>query len=192
MFQEAPQVGGLGVTLKVIRGENYLKELKWEEQDFAAWKASLPFSLKHVLPKLYEVFTLAKDDNILLANNNKSAGDFISTWNVNKDLHKWPEFKEFVDWIESNFQGHKITEMWANVTEPDGFLKSHNHIGHKYAGTVYISAKENCGDIVMRGCCRGKIKEGDVIIFDGDISHYTMVNNSGEDRVVAAFILEEK
>ena len=51
---------------------------------------------------------------------------------------------------------------------------------------------ERSGDIIMNGHCRGNIKQGDVIIFEGQVSHKTEVNKSDQDRLVIAFTLEEK
>ena len=170
-----------------------LLSLKFDGQDFIAWKGKCPIDLRKdkLIPKLYRYFGEAVDKPIELSYNKKSAGQFISTWNIEKNIHTWDELKPFCKWIEGQFPNHKITEMWANVTEPDGFLKNHNHLGHKYAGTIYIQAKENCGDIVMHNFCKGYIEEDDVIVFDGAISHKTQINKSGQDRIVIAFTLDE-
>lgn len=176
----------------VFRNEK-LDPLKFEGQNFIAYKGKCPINVKTdgLILKLYKHFRKAVDNPIELSYNNKSAGQFISTWNVEKNLHEWRELQPFVQWIESQFENHKITEMWANVTEPNGYLKNHNHLGHKFAGTLYLEAKENCGDIIMHNFCKGRIREGDVIIFDGGITHKTQVNNSGHDRIVIAFTLDE-
>jgi len=177
----------------VFRNEK-LDPLNFEGQNFIAYKGKCPINLKNqdLIDKLYLHFKDAVESPIQLSYNNKSAGKFISTWNIEKNIHKWKELTPFVDWIENQFQGCKVTEMWANVTEPDGFLKNHNHLGHKYAGTIYIKAEPNCGDIVMHNFCKGRIQEGDVIVFDGAISHKTQINKSGHDRVVIAFTMDEE
>lgn len=165
--------------------------LKFQDQNFLVWKTKCPFKCSlDTLTKLYNCFSVSESNPIELATG-KSAGKFVSTWNDEKQLHLWDEFKGFVEWIESKYPGHKINEMWSNITKPGGFLKNHNHAGNKYAGTWYIKVPENSGDIVMQQYCRGYIEEGDIIIFDGGVSHKTRVNESNEDRIVVAFTLNE-
>ena len=173
----------------LVYNEDWL--LKFEDQDFLVWKTKCPFEVSTTtLNKLYELFAESESKPIELTTG-KSAGQFNSTWNVNKDLHLWSDFSLFVEWVESKFSGHRVTEMWANVTKPGGFLKNHTHDTHKYAGTWYIKVPPNSGDIVMRQYCRGHIEEGDLIIFDGGVAHKTRPNLSNEDRVVVAFTLDE-
>lgn len=176
----------------VIRGEDYL-DVKWEDQDFALWKEQLPFGINEQLyTKLINTINKSVDFPIELSYNNDSAGDFISSYNLDQKLHEWPEMLEIVQWIENKFTGHYITEMWSNKTSPGGFLKAHNHAGNKYAGTIYVRVPERSGDIIMNGHCKGNIKQGDVIVFEGQVSHKTEINNSDRDRLVIAFTLEEK
>lgn len=176
----------------VIRGSKYL-DVKWEDQDFALWKQQLPFDINEDLyNKLLSTIDKSVDFPIELSYNEASAGEFISTYNVEQKMFEWPEMSDIVNWIEDKFAGHVITEMWSNKTEPGGYLKAHNHAGNKYAGTIYVRVPENSGDIIMNGYCRGNIKQGDVIVFDGSVSHKTEVNNSDRDRLVIAFTLEEK
>ena len=177
----------------VIRGSKYLEDVKWEDQDFALWKKDLPFDIDdELLHKLYQTINQSVDFPIELSYNKDSAGEFISSYVFDQKLHEWPEMQNIVQWIEAAFSGHHITEMWANKTEPGGFLKAHNHAGNKYAGTIYVKVPDNSGDIIMNGHCRGNIKQGDVIVFDGQVSHKTEINNSDSDRLVMAFTLEEK
>lgn len=173
----------------LVYNEDWL--IKFEEQDFLVWKTKCPFSIsKETEIKLYNLFARSASSPIELATG-KSAGKFNSSWNIDKTLQQWDDFVPFVSWIESKFPGHRVTEMWANVTEPGGFLKNHTHDTHKYAGTWYIKVPPNSGDIVMRQYCRGHIEEGDLIIFDGKVAHKTRPNLSNEDRVVVAFTLDE-
>ena len=178
--------------LNVIRGKQYLENLSWEDQNFAVWKGQYPYKLSdNIKQTINNILNKSVDNPIELSYNNDSAGDFISSWNVNKQLHLMDDFKQLVEWIEEMFPGHYITEMWTNKTEPGGHLRAHNHAGNKYAGTYYLQAPENCGDIIMNGFCKGDIKENDVIIFDGWVSHRTQPNNSTQDRIVIAFTMEE-
>lgn len=176
----------------VIRGSKYL-DVKWEDQDFALWKQQLPFDINQTLySKILSTLDKSVDFPIELSYNEDSAGEFISTYVVDQKLHLWPEMADIVKWIEEQFVGHHITEMWSNKTQPGGYLKAHNHAGNKYAGTIYVRVPPNSGDIIMNGHCKGNIRQGDVIIFEGQVSHKTEVNKSDQDRLVIAFTLEEK
>ena len=66
----------------VIRGEDYL-DVKWEDQDFALWKEQLPFGINEQLyTKLINTINKSVDFPIELSYNNDSAGDFISSYNL--------------------------------------------------------------------------------------------------------------
>jgi uncharacterized protein (TIGR02466 family) len=76
------------------------------------------------------------------------------------DLHTLPEFKELVDVIveESGIildalavkrDAHYITNMWANIANPNRRHFMHMHPNCLLSGLVYIKTPKNCGSTVF-------------------------------------------
>jgi len=79
----------------------------------------------------------------------------------NHDLHKDPNLKEVVDFIE--FHGREywkqseltskkdpyILQLWANCIPPGGFTPAHNHNPVPLAGAFYINAEPDMGNLYL-------------------------------------------
>jgi len=77
------------------------------------------------------------------------------------NLHMFPEFKEIVDYIET--QGREywntlgftteqepyLLQLWANEVPPGGFTPSHNHNPVAIGGVLYVDADSSMGDLYL-------------------------------------------
>jgi uncharacterized protein (TIGR02466 family) len=77
------------------------------------------------------------------------------------DIHLLPEMKELVDLIitESGYvldiykikrDSHYITNMWANITNPNRWHHMHFHANCLFSGLVYIKTPPNCGNTMFQ------------------------------------------
>lgn len=84
----------------------------------------------------------------------KNAFEWVSAPN----LHRQPQFA----WLAASVKraanayfdrgtfvrdGIEITEMWANVSEPGGHHRAHQHPNSWISGVYYLSAPDGCGNI---------------------------------------------
>jgi uncharacterized protein (TIGR02466 family) len=74
---------------------------------------------------------------------------------INSDIHLFLNscINEVLIPIEEN-HAHKIKyetkEMWANISEYQGYNIEHNHPGYFMSGVFYVNVSQNSGNIVFR------------------------------------------
>jgi len=91
--------------------------------------------------------------------------------------------------------GWRVLEMWANVTAPGSWTKPHNHLTDRLTSVrvavLYVDKPERSGDIVIEGEAV-PAETGDLIIFDGALTHWTEANGSDRLRVVITTNLTDR
>ena len=108
--------------------------------------------LKSILiPKLEPIFEKTK------LNNQGSMRGGLCSYNVARDLHHWPELKQYVSFLKTHISLYwnelgygdtpKITEMWANKYPPHSFIDTHNHSPIPITVSFYLQKVENSGNI---------------------------------------------
>ncbi len=122
-----------------------------------------------------------------------------------KRLYEWTEFIDFLSFIKQNMREYltsvsvmesdvRIAGMWANRYPPDTFVGIHNH---RYLNDdkkiiidmlYYIKREDNAGDLVIDIPEYGEynvfMQQGDVIIFQSTLDHWTTSNKSASDKYV--------
>ena len=107
-------------------------------------------------------------------------------------------------------QDVKITNMWAIINEKNAFNQKHHHGNSDLSAAYYVSAKENCGDIIfydprpapifkhpiakkpnLLNASVNSIKpeEGLLVLFPSYLEHSVNPNKSDSKRVVISFNL---
>lgn len=130
---------------------------------------------------------------------------FHNVDDTGRELYKWDELadfttfirnkiKEYLQSISVDVQDVSIAGMWANRYPPGTFVSRHNHNQLKSQNTViigalyYIRMDENAGSLVIDipeyGEYNTEMKEGDVVIFQSSLDHWTIPNNSNADKYV--------
>ena len=125
-----------------------------------------------------------------------------------KKVYLWPEFKELVDFLRENIKDYLkaisideqnvvITGMWINRYPPGAFIVKHNHDeiqnrdhfinrGIIIGAVYYIRKDEDAGSLVIDipeyGKYDTKMKEGELIIFNSSLYHWTVPNRSKNDK----------
>jgi uncharacterized protein (TIGR02466 family) len=105
--------------------------------------------------------------------------------------------------FRSKYQGTvKLTRGWVNFINPGQQYNIHYHGFCPYAVTYYISAPENCGDLILIDPLAGqtneivndgnvdgakykrlKPEEGKLVFFPGYLLHMVEENKSGQTRI---------
>lgn len=153
------------------------------------YKTTLEISNIDILKKtILDLYEESKENNTFLAR-----GEIVSTYNVKKDLHLNPSFKELCELIEHHltiFYGSplKISEMWGNVTRKDGSLGRHTHSPNKAVGVFYLQADSNCGNIILGMNEEIPVSTNLLLLFNGEVEHRTMFNQGETDRIIVAVI----
>lgn len=101
-----------------------------------------------------------------------------------------------------------IDNMWTTIYPNKAFVPEHIHSNSLLSGVFYAKTPENCGDIVFKdlaavakNMCIAQIrdfpavetiytqevKEGVMVIFPSWLPHYTLPNESNEDRIMVSF-----
>ena len=116
---------------------------------------------------------------------------FHNTTAAGRKLYEWKEFKNFISIQE---QDAPIAGMWANRYPPGTFVARHNHNNLKVNKTVsigallYLKTDKNAGDLVIDipnyGEYNAKMSQGDLIIFQSSLDHWTTPNKSNTDKYV--------
>jgi hypothetical protein len=122
-----------------------------------------------------------------------------------RKLYEWEDFKDFVLFLKQNVRDYlesidiqeqdaPIAGMWANRYPPGTFVTRHNHNELKKEKTIiigalfYIKTEENAGDLVIDipsyGEYNANMSQGDVIIFQSSLDHWTTPNRSDNDKYV--------
>lgn len=85
----------------------------------------------------------------------------VCTYNEDRELHKWPELKSYVDFLSQEIHTYWKTlgldsnrppilyEMWANLYSKDSYIDEHNHIPIPIVVTYYFKKPENSGNTVF-------------------------------------------
>ena len=108
--------------------------------------------LKSILiPKLEPIFEKTK------LNNQGSMRGGLCSYNVARDLHHWPELKQYVSFLKTHISLYwnelgygdtpKITETWANQYPPDSFIDTHNHSPIPITISFYLQKSKDSGNI---------------------------------------------
>jgi hypothetical protein len=137
---------------------------------------------------ILDLYSASKENNSMLAR-----GEMISTYNIKKDLHLNPLFEEVKNQVEYHLEKAygrhlEITEMWSNVSKKGGSLGRHTHEPNIAVGVYYLQAEKNCGNLILNMVDEVEIITNSLIIFDGNVLHKTMSNESNIDRIVIGFI----
>jgi hypothetical protein len=153
------------------------------------YKTDLIISNRDELIKIIlDLYNDSKKDNTALAR-----GNIISTYNINKELHLNPAFKDLVNQLEKHLRLFfksplSITEMWANVTRNGGSLSRHTHAPNTAVGVFYLQEEKDCGNILLGYDEEISVSTNLLLLFGGDVEHRTMLNSSDADRIVVGFI----
>ena len=120
-----------------------------------------------------------------------------------RQVYNWPEFKGLIELLKDNIKEYlniisvnendvAVTGMWVNRYPPGTFIVKHNHnyLNDKNSiiiGIVYYIRKdENAGSLVIDipgyGKYNTKMQEGDIIIFDSTLEHWTVPNQGDTDK----------
>ena len=155
---------------------------------------------------------LQKQDSTGLKKSNFN-GWHSHDFNLNKDAPK-----DFTQSIKLNInqalkdmnwdlekQEVKITSMWAIINEHGAFNQSHHHGNSDLSAAYYVTAKENCGDIVFydprpapvyrhpiakspnilnASVNSVKPEDGLLVLFPSYLEHSVNPNNSIDKRIV--------
>ena len=163
---------------------NYIMDLKQKnpngiiKSNFNGWHSN-DFNLSEDTPKN---FTNSLKKNINIAINDMN-------WNIEK-------------------QEVKIKSMWAIINEKGAFNQRHHHGNSDLSAAYYVSAKQDCGDIVfydprpapvykhpiskspnILNASVNSIKpeEGLLVLFPSYLEHSVNPNNSNHRRIVISF-----
>lgn len=155
-----------------------------------------------VLPKLYEITTQPNKTPQFIR------GGMCSFHNVDeagKRLNEWDEFREFMDFVQPHIDAYvnslglqkvAFEGMWANRYPPGTFVIKHDHktlSGRQvtFIGVLfYIQKPENSGNLFIEGK-EIDIEQGDVIMFETSMEHWTEPNKSSTDKFVIGMELVE-
>lgn len=117
-----------------------------------------------------------------------------------------------MDWDLAR-QEVKITNMWAIINEKGAFNQKHHHGNSDISAAYYVSAFDNCGDIVFYDPRPAPVfnhpiannpnllnatvnsikpKEGMLVLFPSYLEHSVNPNLSNEKRIVISFNLSLK
>ena len=163
---------------------NYILDLKKNDpsgltkSNFKGWH-SKDFDLKNKEPKSF-IEGIKKNINVALNDMN---------WDLNK-------------------QSVKINNLWAIINEKGAWNQKHHHSNSDLSAAYYVSAHENCGDIVFYDPRPAPVYshplaktpnslnamvnsispvEGGLILFPSYLDHSVNPNLSNEERIVISF-----
>ena len=163
------------------------------------------------------ILDLQKKDSTGLKKSNFN-GWHSHDFNLNEDAPK-----DFTQSIKPNInqalkdmnwdlekQEVKITSMWAIINEHGAFNQRHHHGNSDLSAAYYVTAKENCGDIVFYDPRPAPVyrhpiakspnilnasvnsvqpEEGLLVLFPSYLEHSVNPNNSSSKRIVISFNL---
>lgn len=122
-----------------------------------------------------------------------------------KKLYEWEEFKDFIPFLKEHVRDYldsisvpeadvSIAGMWANRYPPGTYVFKHNHNNMSVdkrliiGALFYIHMEENAGNLVIDipqfGEYNVKMSQGDVVIFQSSLDHWTTPNKSNNDKYV--------
>jgi uncharacterized protein (TIGR02466 family) len=96
------------------------------------------------------------------------------------------------------------TDAWFNISEHGNYQEFHIHPMNHFSVVYYISAPENCGDIVFKKNddmfpfptsslptgstnCYFKPEESKILVFPSSLHHMVRENKSNQDRISMSF-----
>ena len=134
------------------------------------------------------------ENGICSYHNEDDSGRRVYMWSELRDLVEFlkDNIKEYLKEISVNEQDVAVTGMWVNRYPPGTFIVKHKHdyLNEKNSVVVgivyYIRKDENAGSLVIDipgyGKYNTKMVEGDVIIFDSTLEHWTVPNQGDTDK----------
>jgi|SRR6056300_322468 len=95
------------------------------------------------------------------------------------------------EFIDMAGEGYKLLEIWANKYSKGGYAQEHNHIPTVdelknvdcKAGVYFFKKPKMSGDFVLDGE-KQNVEEGDILLFNCDKNHYSLPNESDEERII--------
>lgn len=135
------------------------------------------------------------------------------------DIPEWEEviflIHDFATTMLSSIhRGQKklvIANAWTTVYPTGTFVPEHVHSNSTFSGAFYVKAPENCGNIVFHDPAylaktmylgpsldssmqltrfEKKVETGMMVIFPSWLPHYTLPNESSEDRIMISFNMD--
>lgn len=120
-----------------------------------------------------------------------------------KQIYDWPEMKSLVTFFKENVREYlksicvnendcSVAGMWANRYPPGTFVDRHNHSKKEKQIVIgvlhYIRKDKDAGNLVIDipdyGDFTVDMNEGDTVIFQSSLDHWTSVNRSENDKYV--------
>ena len=136
-----------------------------------------------------EVFECLNKMNFIEHNlvlNGQSTFDSFHTINENEVLKLI--VNAFIDMAGPKY---RLLEIWANRYGRGGYVSEHNHkspilesmnVDGK-AGVYFFKKPKMSGDFVLDGK-KQNVEEGDMLLFNSDKNHYSLPNESDEERII--------
>lgn len=95
------------------------------------------------------------------------------------------------EFIDIAGEDYKLLEVWANKYSKGGYVQEHSHIPtieelknvDCKAGVYFFKKPKRSGDFVLDGK-KQNVEEGDILLFDCDKKHYSLPNETNEDRII--------
>jgi uncharacterized protein (TIGR02466 family) len=142
-----------------------------------------------------------------------------SNWQTPQDLHKRPQFTDFVKLLEVAARGvarflqidqypMSITGCWANINPPGAYHPTHNHPNNYLSGVYYVSVPTAGSEILFQdprpfgvmpkpreysrltaNAANSTCKEGRLLIFPAWLRHSVPANDGPHDRISISFNL---
>jgi uncharacterized protein (TIGR02466 family) len=109
-----------------------------------------------ILPKLLDCYNKTTEFN-----QGSMRGDGLCSYNVMRDLHKWPELKLLVDFINEHAwqywkdigyntnQRPGVYEMWSNIYKHNSFIEAHTHAPIHMTASFYLDMPSDGGNIAF-------------------------------------------
>ena len=115
-----------------------------------------------------------------------------SSYNTVVDYANLKVFDKVINkFIELAGKDFNVIDFWINVYFKNGYVKKHTHTPDIkklknipiQTGVYYFKKPKNSGNIVVDNKVI-KIKQSDIILFDGNLMHYSERNKSNLPRII--------
>lgn len=142
-------------------------------------------------------------------------------WHSRGNLHTLEPFRPFMqvvaaasrgvlDFLKYGYEGFEFTNCWANINGKGQSHQIHTHPNNLLSGVYYVSAPDNCGDIVFHDPRQQAIvlipqiaerspfnaskhnivpREGRLLLFHSWFQHMVEENESEQERISISFNL---
>lgn len=155
-----------------------------------------------ILPKLEDITSQPNKLPLFIKNGSCS---FHNEDDAGKRLYEWIELKDFVSFLKTNLRDYlksidvdeqnvSVAGMWANRYPSGTHVEKHNHNPRNKEGILVIGAlyylhkDDNAGNLVIdipnHGHYNANMNEGDLIIFQSTLDHWTTPNRSDKDKYI--------